>query len=166
MAEEFEMIVKRVFNNWTGLRLAVENGMGGRNGQKTAIEMMEYVYQYCMLNQNLDPYELEGIIEEMLDEEFNTICEDNSVKEIASILFECLGFYKSQNIQELKNSFLKMPSKEQWLIPNASLRIDVTDSDSDTESEMEVDEPSHRESKKEDSFVEPEEGWTTVRRKK
>jgi len=106
MAEEFKMILQRVFNNWMALRLAVENGMGGRNGQKTAIEVMNYVHQYCIVNENISQSELEGIIEEILDEEFNTVCEDSSVTEVASILIKSLQHIKTGNIDKLKEKVL------------------------------------------------------------
>jgi len=32
--KNFRLIVERIFNNWQNLRLAVEHGMGGRDGQQ------------------------------------------------------------------------------------------------------------------------------------
>lgn len=32
--KNYRIIVEKIFNNWQDLRLAVEHGMGGRNGQK------------------------------------------------------------------------------------------------------------------------------------
>lgn len=34
--KNFRLIVERIFNNWQNLRLAVEHGMGGRNGQQVS----------------------------------------------------------------------------------------------------------------------------------
>lgn len=32
--KNFRLIVEKIFNHWQNLRLAVEHGMGGRNGQQ------------------------------------------------------------------------------------------------------------------------------------
>lgn len=40
--ENFKIVVKRLFNNWSGLHLAVEHGMGGRNGQKVCYSFTLY----------------------------------------------------------------------------------------------------------------------------
>jgi len=32
--KNFRLIVEKIFNHWQDLRLAVEHGMGGRNGQQ------------------------------------------------------------------------------------------------------------------------------------
>ena len=34
--KNYRLIVEKLFNNWQNLRLAVEHGMGGRNGQKVS----------------------------------------------------------------------------------------------------------------------------------
>lgn len=33
----YRIIVEKIFNNWQNLRLAVEHGMGGRNGQQVSL---------------------------------------------------------------------------------------------------------------------------------
>lgn len=48
--------------------------------QQTAIEIKDYVYNYCIQNENVTPNEIGEILNEILDEEFDTICEDNSVR--------------------------------------------------------------------------------------
>lgn len=32
--KNYRIVVEKIFNNWQNLRLAVEHGMGGRNGQQ------------------------------------------------------------------------------------------------------------------------------------
>ena len=53
--------------------------MGGRNGQQLAIEIMDYTHKYCVGNQNITQGELQDVIEQLMDEEFNTVCDDNSI---------------------------------------------------------------------------------------
>lgn len=40
---------------------------------------MEYVYQYCIGNEDITPGELQNVIEDLMDQEFNTFCDDNSI---------------------------------------------------------------------------------------
>lgn len=42
--KNFRLIVERIFNNWQNLRLAVEHGMGGRNGQQVS---GYFIYVLC-----------------------------------------------------------------------------------------------------------------------
>lgn len=42
--KNFRLIVERIFNNWQNLRLAVEHGMGGRNGQQVS---RYFIYVLC-----------------------------------------------------------------------------------------------------------------------
>lgn len=46
--------------------------------QQTAREIRDYVFNYCTQNDNIHAKELEELLSDVLDEEFNTICEDNS----------------------------------------------------------------------------------------
>ncbi|XP_073814945.1 pre-rRNA-processing protein TSR2 homolog [Musca autumnalis] len=183
--KNYRIIVEKIFNNWQNLRLAVEHGMGGRNGQQTAIDIMNYTYQYCIGNENITEGELQDVIEELLDQEFDTICEDGSVVEIARHLLR----YKYMSLQgqyvEIEAELSKLPQGKDWLrndvkitytpIDGDSSSEDAgSDSSSDDDDEMDIDGPSSSNTrttrsqarKKEDDFVEPEEGWTTVRNKR
>lgn len=40
-AQHFKETVEQIFNRWTALKLSVEHGMGGKNGQQ--------VYKYILL---------------------------------------------------------------------------------------------------------------------
>lgn len=37
------------------------------------------MFNYCTQNENIHPSELVEVLNDVIDEEFNTICEDNSV---------------------------------------------------------------------------------------
>lgn len=40
---------------------------------------MDYTYQYCIGNDNITQGELQTVLEELMDEEFNTLCDDCSI---------------------------------------------------------------------------------------
>lgn len=41
---------------------------------------MNYMVQYCLYEPNIDATNIEEALEDILDEEFETICEDSSPK--------------------------------------------------------------------------------------
>lgn len=49
---------------------------------QTAREIKDYVFNYCTQNDNIHVSELVEILNEIMDDEFNTICEDNSTNGI------------------------------------------------------------------------------------
>lgn len=101
--ELFKEVVENIFNRWTALRLAVEHGMGGplglnvsvplddpdrpdhemmmmhRSPFQTAIEIINYVTCYCTENKRVDFIDLREVLEEIMDQEFQTICQDESI---------------------------------------------------------------------------------------
>ncbi|XP_037808408.1 pre-rRNA-processing protein TSR2 homolog [Lucilia sericata] len=184
--KNYRVIVEKIFNNWQNLRLAVEHGMGGRNGQKVAIDIMNYTYEYCIGNDNITQGELQDVIEDLMDQEFDTICEDGSVSEICRHLLR----YKQMSLQgqyaEIELELNKLPQGKEWLRPDVKVTYtpiegdssseDGSDSDDNDDDDMmdvegDVDEEQASGSrvtrsqsrKQKDDFVEPEEGWTTVR---
>ncbi|XP_017102114.2 pre-rRNA-processing protein TSR2 homolog [Drosophila bipectinata] len=184
--KNFRLIVEKIFNHWQNLRLAVEHGMGGRNGQQVAIEIMDYTYQYCVGNDNITQGELQEVLEELMDQEFNTLCDDNSIPEICRNLLR----YKQLSLQNqyplIEAELSKLPAGKEWLRPDVKIAYTPIDGDSSSDEDMdddddedtgmeEVDEEapttsgrvtrSQTRKQKAEDFVEPEEGWTTVRRK-
>lgn len=80
MEEAFSKVVENIFNNWSALKLAVNHSMGGSNSKQTAKECMSYMVQYCLYEHDIDVYKIQEALEDIMDEEFETICEDDSPK--------------------------------------------------------------------------------------
>lgn len=144
---------------------------------------MNYTYQYCVGNENITEGELQDVIEELLDQEFDTICEDGSVAEISRHLLR----YKHMSIQgqyaEIEAELNRLPQGKEWLRNDVKITYTPIDGESSSEDdgsdssgdEMDVEEQPSSSSKRttraqarkeEDDFVEPEEGWTTVRNRR
>ncbi|KAH8247390.1 hypothetical protein KR038_003413 [Drosophila bunnanda] len=185
--KNFRLIVEKIFNHWQNLRLAVEHGMGGRNGQQVAIEIMDYTYQYCVGNENITQGELQEVLEELMDQEFNTLCDDNSIPEICRNLLRYKQLAQQNQYPQIEAELSKLPAGKEWLRPDVKITYtpvegdsssdddddDMEDDDEDEDDEMEDEAPttsgrmtrSQARKQKAEEFVEPEEGWTTVRRK-
>ncbi|CAG9576229.1 unnamed protein product [Danaus chrysippus] len=172
--DDFKPIVDLVFNNWTALQLAVEHGMGAPGGEKTAQLMCVYVARFCVENV-VDQDDLTELLEDLMDEEFETVCHDNSPKEVASLLFFYLGLLKEGRHEELRNHIEAMPKCQKWLsepihesVPpqcHGNPDDDTTSSgedNSDEETEASTNATaSNNEPEPMDEDVEP--GWTMVR---
>ncbi|XP_036345988.1 pre-rRNA-processing protein TSR2 homolog [Rhagoletis pomonella] len=181
--KNFRLVLEKIFNNWQNLRLAVEHGMGGRNGQQQAIEIMEYTYKYCIGNENITQGELQDVVEELLDQEFDTICEDGSIPEICRNLLRYKSLCFSGEYAQIESELSKLPQGKEWLRPdvkivytpiagensssedddssgNSDADMDVDDEDSDIASCSRV---TRSQTRRKQEFAEPEPGWTTVR---
>ncbi|XP_068628904.1 pre-rRNA-processing protein TSR2 homolog [Battus philenor] len=176
--DDFKPIVDLVLNNWTALQLAVEHGMGAPGGEKTAQLMAVYIARYCVEN-IVDRDDLTELLEDLMDEEFETVCHDNSPKEIASLLILYLGLLKDGHHDELRARIEAMPKCQKWLsepmhdaVPpqcHGNPDDDSTDSsgDDDEENESHVNNgeasSSRRNNEPEPMDEDVEPGWTVVR---
>ncbi|KAH8358991.1 hypothetical protein KR093_003666 [Drosophila rubida] len=182
----FRLIVERIFNNWQNLRLAVEHGMGGRNGQQVAIEIMDYTFEYCVGNENITEGELQDVIEELMDQEFNTLCDDHSIPEICRNLLRYKQMARASQYPQIEAELSKLPQGKDWLRPDVKITYTPIEGDSSSDEDMDEDDDdamngdeseeeagtssgritrSQTRKQQAEQFVEPEEGWTTVRRK-
>ncbi|CAG9770595.1 unnamed protein product [Ceutorhynchus assimilis] len=148
-------IVSQIFSNWTALRLAVEHSMGGPNSKQAAIDFMNYMVQYCLHEPHVDVDKIQEALEDILDEEFETICEDESPRQIAQLLYKFLCLLLEDKTAECEIEFQKLPSGDSnWLNQQSQVvynrtQIDSSDdSDSDSATPMEDD------------------GWTEVKNRK
>ncbi|XP_041973825.1 uncharacterized protein LOC121729392 [Aricia agestis] len=172
--DDFKPIVDLVLNNWTALQLAVEHGMGAPGGEKTAQLMSVYVARYCVENV-ADVDDVTELLEDLMDEEFETVCHDNSPKEVASLLVFFLTLLKEGRHEELRSRIEQLPKCQKWLsvpiqesVPpqcHGNPDDDTTSSGEDDDDEAVDGEPS---SSNQNDAPEPmdedvEPGWTVVR---
>ncbi|XP_062554280.1 pre-rRNA-processing protein TSR2 homolog [Armigeres subalbatus] len=129
----FKEIVENVFNRWTALRLAVEHGMGGPLGLNTAIEIIDYITCYCTENKNVDSYDLREVMEEIMDQEFQTICEDESVDEISAILIKYLNLLKQNKEDIVRMELSRMGPCQVWIKSGNSIKMQIMDDSSETD---------------------------------
>ncbi|XP_053601896.1 uncharacterized protein LOC128670341 [Plodia interpunctella] len=173
--DDFKPIVDLVLNNWTALQLAVEHGMGAPGGEKTAQLMSVYIARYCVENIT-DADELAEVIEDLMDEEFDTVCHDNSPKEIAIVLLLYLGLLKEGRHDEIRARLAAMPKCQKWLsqpihesVPPQCHGNPDDDTTSSSDEEEALDEPngvassSHQSQEPEPMEEDVEPGWTVVR---
>ncbi|XP_030757720.1 pre-rRNA-processing protein TSR2 homolog [Sitophilus oryzae] len=137
MEEPFTKIVSQIFNNWTALRLAVEHS-DKSNSKQAATEFLNYMVQFCLYENNVDLESIQDALEDILDEEFETICEDESPKQVANVLFKFLILLKEGKTAECEIEFQKLPTANtQWL--NQQSRVqEIRNGDSSSDSDDDI----------------------------
>nr|XP_033777649.1 pre-rRNA-processing protein TSR2 homolog [Geotrypetes seraphini] len=78
--------VRAALGAWPVLQIAVENGFGGPHSQEKAEWMAGVVEQYFQTNADLQQYEVEDFLAEILNNEFDTMVEDGSLPQVAQQL--------------------------------------------------------------------------------
>lgn len=124
------------------------------------------------MNENISEGELRDILNEIMDEEFDTIFEDNSVDDISMCLVRQLHRCMRGHTDEVRAEFAHLPPVTNWLEPGfivVNHRADDSDSDSeDDDEDMEDDEvdagaPNHGGQNQPGPVSQmDEDGWTTV----
>uniref|UniRef100_A0A182PR97 Pre-rRNA-processing protein TSR2 homolog n=1 Tax=Anopheles epiroticus TaxID=199890 RepID=A0A182PR97_9DIPT len=142
LQQVFRVVVENVLNRWTALRLAVEHGMGGPLGLNTAIELIDYITSYCTENKNVDAIDLRDVLEEIMDQEFETICEDESTQEVSAVLIKYLRMLKEGKEEEVKAEIHMMVPCEMWIVSGSKIkyqRMDDSSSESDEDTNDQED---------------------------
>ncbi|XP_053696226.1 pre-rRNA-processing protein TSR2 homolog [Sabethes cyaneus] len=179
---QFKEVVGNILNRWTGLRLAVEHGMGGALGVNTAIEIIDYITCYCTENKKVDSYDLREILEEIMDQEFQTICEDESIDEISDILIKHLNLLKDGKSEQVNAELSRLGPCEIWIKSGNHIKMqrmdDSSESDEDDDDNDDQDQdmeteptggsaaPSTQGSTTEFVEEDADPGWTQVRNRR
>lgn len=48
---------------------------------------MNYTYDFCTKNENCSQYDIQELLEDIMDQEFESICDDNSINGKLYIVF-------------------------------------------------------------------------------
>lgn len=91
-------------------------------------------------NTKVSEEDLNDLLEDILDQEFDTICEDESTKEVSRILLKYLELINSGQVEVIKSELSKLPPCNSWIVKGSKINIirDAESSSSD-ESDEEMD---------------------------
>lgn len=113
-----------------------------------------------------------------MDQEFDTICDDNSIKEISSLLIKYLIMLRAGNVEPIRAELSQLPPCDMWIVQGRKINFvskpDDESSSDDDDDEMDggivvtdsITAPSTSGStmQVEEEDVDP--GWTKVKGKK
>lgn len=151
----FLSVTQRIFSNWTALKLAVEHGMGS---VERAIEFCPYITEVLYMNEGLTSDQIAAEIEDYMDEQLNTILEDNSTVQVAEELLRFYRYCIEGNESTAKVELEKLPPLQSWFTcerPTRATRSLPVKQDSSSDEDMDVDK-SEQEA----------DGWTVVTNKR
>ena len=80
-------------------------------------------------------------MEDIMDQEFNSICDDNSIKEIAGYLVKYLKMLREGQIEQIRAELSQLPPCEMWIVQGRRINFvskpdDESSSDEDDDDEM------------------------------
>ncbi|XP_035538231.1 pre-rRNA-processing protein TSR2 homolog [Morone saxatilis] len=164
--ELFTEGVRAVLIHWPVLQIAVDNGFGGVYGQQKADWMVDVVQQYFHDNADLQQYEVEDFIAQLMDQEFDTVVDDGSLPQVSVSLLQVFSQWQQGALQQLKHTISTLTQKTSQRAKVTAPPTQSDDSDDDTQA-MECESSSPSVSRTDPPPPQDEEdGWTVVRKKK
>ena len=168
----FHIAVDAIFQNWTALQLAAKQGAAGPQSSAVASWMVDATVQWFFENKNLEFFEVEEFLEDILNQEFNLIVEDGSVTEVSKLVCEYFALCNSKLTEE--DVLEKVKQLPKCDLTKCKVALDESDAnvessevpdrdDNNGDCEMMMDTEDNE--KNTTTQTDPE-GWTVVSRKK
>uniref|UniRef100_S4R9I4 Pre-rRNA-processing protein TSR2 homolog n=1 Tax=Petromyzon marinus TaxID=7757 RepID=S4R9I4_PETMA len=182
----FHSAVGTVLKAWPVLQIAVENGFGGVYSQQKAEWMVGVVESFFYENGNLESFEVEDFLTDIVNNEFDTVIEDDSLPQVSRQLCTLFGLCTGGRASEA-TQFMETLSQKSFNHKLNVTRVGDSDDDDDNDdsggtndeamdcaeaaqpppSSGEVAQPSVPSSTESQRRAEPgEDGWTTVQRRR
>ena len=105
----FYHCIQGLLKSWTALQLAVSHSFAGPHSKEKAQWLVGVIEAFFKENTDLEPYEVEDFLEEIMSNEFNLVAEDNSIKEISIELCKLFHLWDLKKIDEMKSMVNKLP---------------------------------------------------------
>ncbi|KNE59136.1 hypothetical protein AMAG_03472 [Allomyces macrogynus ATCC 38327] len=100
-----------LFTNWWALRTAVEQGWGGHESEDKAQWFMDTIADYLTTDgHKLEVDDIAAVVEDIMNEEFKVLLEDNSGYEIAKSLFSLCKECASGDFTRVENLRRQFPN--------------------------------------------------------
>lgn len=151
---------------------------------------MEYITQFCLQNNGISQSDVEDCLEDMMEQEFETICEDGSIKgyywivyfypilfaydiyskqsEMSALLMKYLTMLQQGRISEIEHELSQLPPNVKWLCQGAPIKFvpiddSSNDEDIDDEPQPHLNQNSQRADSSAGATLDIDSEWTTVR---
>ncbi|KAM9983511.1 hypothetical protein ACTFIY_000224 [Dictyostelium cf. discoideum] len=174
----FDQAVLRIFKEWTALQLAITNEWGGNKTSERAEDMRQDVLDLFLMGKQVYSDQIEKILDECLSQDLNTVAEDDSCKQVATLIIQCYNLA----INGAYNDMVSLLGPETASVISSCIKgagndsddeIDAPESemgDDDYDDEMMDDDDNNNDNNnnnKPKKYSEPDEdGWVTVNSKR
>ena len=110
----FYHIIDRIYSNWTGLVLAIAHGSS--DSKEKSIWFRQATLSWILSNtKNLVTQDIEEMLEDVMNDEFDCLVEDDSIPEIAKLLhkfYHLIFVEKDENQVNLQANFLPQVNQD------------------------------------------------------
>ncbi|GAB1598151.1 pre-rRNA-processing protein TSR2 homolog isoform X1 [Argonauta hians] len=108
--ELFQTAVDKLLSSWTVLQLAVTHGFGGSESKEKAAWLPFAIDTWFKENNNLDPYEVEDFLSEVMSTEFDTVADDGSIPLMAAEICNLYKLCKNNKTEEVYKKIQSLPN--------------------------------------------------------
>lgn len=100
---------------------------------------MNYIIESCVANPTkVDEENLIDLLEDIMDQEFHTVCDDDSIKEISCLLVKYMKLLLIGNIEQIQQELSQFAPCEMWIVPGRRINFAMKPED-ETSSEEDDD---------------------------
>lgn len=133
--EAFKQGVQSIMRQWTALELAVHHGWGGLDSANKADMLIEDVIALFLGPQRVYKDDVTLLLEDIMETDFNTICEDESCDELGDLLCTMWRECGQNKFDLVNNALAREQSRNSALITSQGVDHagDELDSDDDEE---------------------------------
>lgn len=85
-----------------------------------AVQCVDYIVNYLINEPQITLEDIADVLEDIMDQEFNTICEDNSIQEVSESLFKFLSLMRNGETGQCEIEFNKLPPCKEWITESYS----------------------------------------------
>jgi pre-rRNA-processing protein TSR2 len=142
----FELGVSMIIHNWYTLTTAVDNLWGGPQSAEKRDWISAVVIDEFKNNKDIDIIYIHELLCGVMEDEFDTVIEDQSTIQIATKIIKCYKECKQNEFENVKTMYSKWLIKQQNRkdkivanIVNDPLNPDISDDDDDDDDEEEDD---------------------------
>lgn len=101
---------------------------------------MEETFIFCTQYETRSQYEIEDFLEDAMNDQFDTICDDDSVVLIASDLVRFMALCRDHQYDVIDRELAALPAITQWLTPQFRVQYAEANDSSDDDDEESGDE--------------------------
>lgn len=78
------------------------------------------------------------LLEDIMDEQFDTVCEDESIKEVSNVLIKYFDMAKNGNMDTVRSELAQLPPCTVWITKSFQVKRVVEESSSSDEDDEEM----------------------------
>uniref|UniRef100_A0A0N4ZR42 Pre-rRNA-processing protein TSR2 homolog n=1 Tax=Parastrongyloides trichosuri TaxID=131310 RepID=A0A0N4ZR42_PARTI len=165
--------IEKLFKFWDIIDFIVSENSGGNETKEKVEWLKDVCAEYAMDSKNVEVSYFAEWIEQILNEEFDLILEDNSSTSVATNILKYSDALRRNDEELLNDLSLKLMKVIQERSKDINFKRQIkgnsddeeSESDGVIEEEMEVDDEKVTKKEKKSKQITDDDGWTTIQKK-